>query len=412
MLTGLLVSMLIAGPAATGFAGTKPEKINIGVPIDLSGPYSTILANYHLGYKDVVKWINENGGVKGVPLNLVVMDTGAKVPRAISAFEQIMRVKPRPVAFVHQHSTEQTALKDRYIQEKMVNHSNSGTYSVLSPPSTQFSNMGAGYAASFCRFLEWWKENVWAKKGLKRNPKMAMITWDISFGKAPLTKESKAYIKDVLKIDHVGNWYIPFFPTDTTSQLLSARKAGADLIMGWYHVGAFSVLLKDAMRLGLKGKVDFGNVITGTEYILPRLAGPQASEGVYSVTIHPFWDETEIPGVKLLNKIFKDNNRDPNKDKMFGYTTSLNIFLTVKQVCETVVDKYGWEGLNSENYLKVLNSGQEFDVMGTTPPVKYVGNCRVLSHMKVGQIVNGQLVGVSDWLKCPNLWPKEWGWTF
>ncbi|MBU2644594.1 ABC transporter substrate-binding protein [bacterium] len=409
--TGLVILFLL-GLTTDCFAAKKPEKINIGVPIDLSGPYSTILANYHLGYKDVVNWINDNGGVKGVPLNLVVMDTGAKVPRAISAFDQIMRSDPRPVAFVHQHSTEQEALKKRYIEEKMANHSNSGAYGVLSPPSTQFSNMAAGYAPAFARFMKWWKDNEWPKKGIQRNPRMAMITWDIAFGKAPLTKESLAYLKDELKIDYVGSSYIPFFPTDTTSQLLSARAAGADIIMGWYHVGAFSVLLKDAMRLGLKDKIDFGNVITGTEYILPRLAGRQAAEGVYAVTIHPFWDEMDIPGVVLLNKIFKDNNRDPEKDKLFGYTTALNIFLTIKQVCEVVVDEYGWEGLNSENYLKVLNSGRSFDVMGTTPPVKYVGNTRVLSHMKVGRIVNGQLIGVSDWLKCPNLWPKEWGWEF
>lgn len=390
----------------------KPSKINVGVPIDLSGPYATIMASYLMGYKDSVKYINENGGVKGVPINLVIMDTGGKVPRAISAFEQIMRTEPRPICFAHQHSTEQEALKERYLQEKMANHSNSGAFGVLSPPSTHFTNMASGYAAAYCRFLEWWKENVWAKKGIKRNPKVALITWDNSFGKAPMTKESLAYIKNELKMDFVGCWYIPFFPTDTTTQLLSAKQAGADLITGWYQVGAFSVLLKDALRLGMKEKIDFANVITGAEYILPALAGKQASEGVYSIGIHPFWNETEHAGIGALKEIFEKNGRDPNKDKLFGYITSLNIFLTIKGVCEAVVDKYGWEGLNSENYLAMLTSGQEFDVMGTTPPVKYEDGCRVLSDIRIGQIQNGELKGITGWLRCPNLWPAEWGWKF
>jgi branched-chain amino acid transport system substrate-binding protein len=406
---GLFVATSVLTIGSAFGEGKKPEKINIGVPIDLTGPYSTILANYAMGYKDVVNWINENGGVKGVPLNLLISDTGSKMPRAISAFEQMLTAEPRPVCFSHQHSTEQKALKDRYTEEKMANISNSGAYGVLSPPSTQFSNMGAGYAAAFCRFLAWWKENVWVKKGIDRNPRMALVTWDNEFGKAPITEESLAYMKKA-GIDYVGSWYIPFFPTDTTSQLLSAKSAGADIIMGWYHMGAFSVVLKDAVKLGMKKDIEFGNVITGTEYLLPNLTGKEASEGVYSISIHPFWDEPDVKGIAVLNDIFKKNNRDPNKDKLFGYTTSLHIFLLIKEVCEAVVEEYGWEGLNSDNFLKVLKSGREFDVMGLTPPVKYIGDCRVLAYNVIGQIQDGKLKRVSGWLEAPNLWPEKWGW--
>ena len=57
------------------------DVIKWGVLIDLSGPTSDWGKNQVKGQLDAMRWVNENGGINGKELQLIVIDDGYKVPR-------------------------------------------------------------------------------------------------------------------------------------------------------------------------------------------------------------------------------------------------------------------------------------------------------------------------------------------
>ena len=65
------------------------EPIKIGAAINLTGPAST-WGQYHAkGTQDYLRYVNEvKGGVKGRPIELVLVDTGYKVPEAVAAVKK------------------------------------------------------------------------------------------------------------------------------------------------------------------------------------------------------------------------------------------------------------------------------------------------------------------------------------
>ena len=77
-LVGCVVSCCLLAPQA--FAGSKPEKLYIGVLADMSGPYAPVVGSFRPGYIDACKYINEEmGGIKGVPVEPLIRDNGGKV---------------------------------------------------------------------------------------------------------------------------------------------------------------------------------------------------------------------------------------------------------------------------------------------------------------------------------------------
>ena len=74
----------------------KPKEIILPLIIDLSGPYAPITVPAFSGFSDAAEYVNQQGGVKGVPLKPLIRDCGGRVNVAISHYMGFREMKPKP----------------------------------------------------------------------------------------------------------------------------------------------------------------------------------------------------------------------------------------------------------------------------------------------------------------------------
>ena len=108
--------------------------------------------------------------------------------------------------------------------------------------------------------MEFLKENwdTYKPAGAGDEIKLAYLSWPTAFGQGALTDESRAYL-DGLGIEIVAEETYDLSPTaDTTTAILNAEAAGANVI--WTNTLAFgtSVILNDLNALGLRDSLSSG----------------------------------------------------------------------------------------------------------------------------------------------------------
>lgn len=410
----LIVGLGACAPAAAPMPapGEQPEAkevvINIGIIGDLSGPYAISWGGLGAIFPHALRWTEEEGGLaEGVKLVSTVMDTGGQLPKAISAFEHLMEVEPRPVILLHSHSGETSALRSRYEEEVMPCITCCGNPAVMCPsgPETMFfaDIQYSGQMANFWDYLV--NGGGWTKD---EPIKAAMISWDSSFGRACATPENLEHMES-LGIEYVGFFPIPFFPTDASSQLLAARDAGANVIFGYEHSPMKAVVLKDAVRLGLKtndpatSRMWFvGSIPAGDQLI--ELAGDVACNGLFLLSNVPIWSETDIPGIKLLHKFHEDYGAGPEFE-IWGYITGFDQFLIARTAIEAAIEEKGAEAVTSELVFEQLKGGVELDTMGLLPTFHYGEIARVADFQRIYQYQGGELTLVRDVRQSDPVWP-------
>ena len=89
----LTIATIFILALAIGFSpadGQAADAIKWGVLIDLSGPTSDWGKNQVKGQLDAARWVNENGGINGKELKLIVIDDGYKVPKGVAGYNRLV----------------------------------------------------------------------------------------------------------------------------------------------------------------------------------------------------------------------------------------------------------------------------------------------------------------------------------
>jgi branched-chain amino acid transport system substrate-binding protein len=281
----MALAMVLAGPVS---AAKKP--IKWGVLIDLSGPTSDWGKQQALGQQDAAAWINQNGGIYGHPLQLIVIDDGYKISRGVAGYNRL--VSGEKVLGVYIQSTGTTmALRKKIIADGVATFGASFTAKMQNPKKTPFSFFtGPSYAAMGRIALVWIKKN-WKKK---TPPKIAYLYPDNKYGR-DILKVCKDWAKTLgIKVvsDQVVNWPT----TSATTQLINMRRDNPDFAYVTTTAMNGAVILKDARRLGIKTR--FISNIRNFEESLVRLSGG-AAEGTYGM--QPFAPYgAKVPGMKKI----------------------------------------------------------------------------------------------------------------
>ena len=192
-----LVVLLTSGVFTSSTAAEKkPEKIRIAFIGDLTGPYAPILTGTYESFIDGCEHVNEVlGGIKGVPVESVVRDSGGKVDVAISHYMEIREMDPKPLILMMLVSGEAEALRQRLSEDGIMGFTVTSNAAVY--PRANTLGLYAEYADQFGLFLDWMVEDWWPKQKWhkKRAPKLAFLTWNSTYGRAILIDEAYAYAK-------------------------------------------------------------------------------------------------------------------------------------------------------------------------------------------------------------------------
>ena len=350
ILAGILMLSLNILTPGVAIPAEKPDFIHVAVIGDMSGPYAPIVGSTRPGYQDAYEYINkELGGVHGVKVKPIIKDMTGKVALGLSMYNEVINIKPKPV-FIDIYITPLSeALRQRYVEDGVVGF-HAGAVVSLYPQANSYG-LYCLYPEQLGLAMKWVRDN-WKEK---RKPRIGIITWDTSYGRAILTDEFYDYAKRI-GVDIVDTQLFGIREVDLTTQLLKLRSKKADYLLTNSTASGPLAIKKGAKEMGWKVPLLNGE---GQDWGTVRL-GPDFFEGDIAVLNMKSFDETDDPSIKAIMKYFNKNNRTI-KDKALFYFVGWYTALLEHKIMTEVVDKHSWKGLNAENIVKALNKTKDFE---------------------------------------------------
>ncbi|MGD8259029.1 MAG: ABC transporter substrate-binding protein [Desulfobacterales bacterium] len=364
------------------------DAIKWGVLIDLSGPTSDWGKNQVKGQLDAMRWINENGGINGKELKLIVIDDGYKVPRGVAGYNRLVDSEKVLGLYIQSTGTTMTLAK-KIVADGVATIAASFTSKFQNPAKTPFSFFVSPSYGSMGRITLKWIRDTW--KDSSRNPKICYLYPDNKYGR-DILEVCKDYAKKIgvdVGPDQVINW-----PTkDATVQLTNMSRYNPDYAYITSTAMNGAVILKNAKALGLKTK--FVSNIRNFEETLIDLSGG-AAEGTYGVhPIAPYG--ADVPGMK---KVVESHEKWHPGEK--GTNVYVEGWVNILCVTEALkgADKAG--DLTPSGIRNAFEQFKDFSTGGLAPPLTFTStDHRASMAAKIYQIQKSKMVPVSGWVELP-----------
>jgi len=363
---------------------------------DITGPSAGLIAPLQEAVGFGLDDLNARGGVDGVKVRSIVIDTRYDVARAASAYKRHQQEHKLVMAFIPQTAAGK-ALAPLLEQNKL---------SSLTPADGEFqAELGrtflllTPYQDAFGASIDWILSD-WKAKGKQGVPTIGYLCWDSPYGREPL-RGGKEYA------DKKGVKLLPpeFFPAgaaDHTVWLTRISNTGADYCLIGGVDPTPSLILRDAYKLGLTKKIQFVDTL---------YCGPDEPVGI---KLHP--EATE--GAVLCSAILRGEEARKNPLILSLWTKYANRPITEMRalspggflICKdfenalTIALKdVGYDKLSAEALY------QAYQKLTGTSREGLVGDClysptsrRSSDTVKFYRVVNSKLVPITDWMKAPD----------
>ena len=379
---------------------------------DLSGPYAAITAPLIHGAEDAVAAINEAGGIYGAKLQIKFADTGGSIDEAVAAYNRFTSEDDNVLLMITYGSGEAEALAPRMAEDKIPSLSAGLSARAFYGKDSGYTfGLGPIYPDQMGLVMSYLKDNwdTYKPAGAGDEIKLAYISWPTAFGQGALTDESRAYLKD-LGIEVVAEEKYDVSPTaDTTTAILNAQAAGANVI--WTNTLAFgpAAVLNDLNSLGLRDQF----VVAADNWAMDLslyafLAEPAYGVGLITAFPYLWWTDTDNPGIQYAQKIFDANERPPAEHNV-GYLLLVAGVDLAKDAIKLAIDTKGYENLTGEAVQKALIALGPHEVLDGVMHVDYSNGNRSPHVSQIRQIQGGpdKFVVLQDWTKMPDLRPKK-----
>lgn len=357
----MAIAMVVAALFMAGCGGgeeTAPESeaakapIKIGGMVDLSGPTSEVGNPYAEGLKIAAKYLNDNGGINGRPIDFMLEDTGYKTERGQDIYNRF--VFQEKVVAIQGYGTAVTQdLKAQIATDKVPEFSASYSADLTDPKQAPYNFfIATDYSTQLRCALKWFKDN-WQGEGA---PKVAFIYPDHPYGKTPIPA-GKEYAEE-LGYELVGeeNVSLGAKEADANPAIIRLKELAPDFTWIGGTTKSTAAICKAAKANGFE--TNFFVNIWGCDEDLVRLAG-DAAEGVYSNQAAAAYG-ADVPGMKIIEQY--TNNEPQMTHFMRGFTSMLVMAEGLK-----LADAEG--ELTGESLKAALETLRDYDPMGLTPKI-------------------------------------------
>ncbi len=377
---------------------------------DLSGPYAAITGPLISGMQDSVDAINEQGGVRGAQIEVQFQDTGGSIDEAVATYDRFTSEDDNILVMITYGSGEVEALASRFAEDEIPNVtaglSAEGFYG---PDSGYTFGLGPIYPDQFGYFLDWLTAN-WADvkpAGAGDEIKLAYLSWPGAFGQGALNEKSRAYAES-LGVEIVLEEQYDLAPTaDTTTAILNAQAAGANVI--WTNTLAFgpAALMNGLGSLGLQDEF----ILSGANWAMDLatyafVSDPALAVGLVTPFPYLWWNDADHPGVQYAEEIFTANERTP-AEKNVGYLLLVAGVDVIVQALETAIDEVGFDALTGEDVYNALTTMGPIEGLDGVIQLDYSDGSRSPHVSQLRQIQGGPdaFNVLQDWTETPDLRP-------
>jgi len=406
ILIGLLLGVFL-GACAPPVKTPAPEEktIPVGFLASLTGPLASLTKPLDTGTIDYVRYVNEvQGGIKyqghageeTVRLDLRWEDTAYDPGRAVSTYKRLKAEGYNMTMFATAPSII-IPLAELLKRDRIFIFSWGYTDPILMEKPVWSVASLYGYVSEITAIMAWVRENLWQEA---RSPRVGLVVIDTVTSRGHLPGGLDGHLRNV-GVELIGIEWVPYAVTDSSVELTRLMAKGADYILIAHVPGAVGVILKDAVRLGIKGKVGWIVVPWGFGKEL-LVTMPDIVEGIYTGLFGPAPTE-DIPGVRLARRIADRYRPGFEVDRWYleGLARGIVAVSSIRKALEDV----GYENLATEAIRDAYFSLKGLDTGGIYPPISPdPGSGSYSPGVVLYHVEGGRLKKASEWIPYRNIW--------
>lgn len=365
--------------------GVTDKEILIGSIQDLSGPIAAFGKQVRNGMQLRVDEVNEQGGIHGRRLRLIVEDNGYDPRRAVLAAQKLVNQDRVFTVAGHIGTAHNNAAMPIQFEKNVINFFPVTAAREMYDPlhrlkfafaATYYDQMRAGLPELFKR---------------KQYARPCIIYQDDEFGLEVMRGAEEAF--KTIGASFAEKTTFKRGATDFSSQVARMRAGNCDLVVLGTLIRETIGTIGTARKLGFSPDF-FGSSGAYTDLI--HKLGGAAMNGLYAMhtAAQPYLDDNTSPPVRFWANKYKTRfDEDPTVFSVYGYTI-VDVFATAAQ--------RAGPSLNTDSFIRAMES-TEFpaDMFGsptlTFSPSKRLGN----EQTRMSQIQNGRWVAVTEYLAIP-----------
>lgn len=377
---------------------------------DISGPYASITGPLVNGANDMVAHINETAGIFGATVELRFADTGGAVEEAVAAYDRFTSEDDNILLFLMYGSPEEEALYARVAEDQIpVIAAGLSAEAFYRIPDGYMFGGGPIYPDQLGFFLDYVTANWSALKPASAGDeiKLAYLSWPGAYGQGALTEESRSYAES-LGVEIVHEEQYDLSPTaDTTTAVLNAQAAGANLI--YTNTLAFGPanLLNDLNALGVRDQFLVGGNNWAMDVSLYAfLADPAYAAGFYAPFPFAWWNDVDNPAIQFAEENFAKYGRSAGEHNIGRLLIQGFIDVAVTAI-ENAILEVGFENLTGQAIYDQLVLIEGYNALGGLITVDYTNGRRSPNMLQMRVIQGGPdaFTIVHDWTEAPDLRP-------
>ena len=373
---------LTAGVATAQTQGVSKNELVLGSIQDLSGPLAGFGKQVRLGMMLRAEEANEQGGVGGRKIKLLVEDSGYDPRRAVLAAQKLVNQDKIFAMIAHIGTAQNMAAMPVQFQKNVVNFFPVTAAREMYEP---LHKLKYSFAATYFDQMRQAVPALVKEKGAKQ---ICTIYQDDEFG-LEVFRGAEAGLKDAgLQFAEVTTYKRG--ATDFASQMQKLASAKCDFVVMGTIIRETIGGIATARRLGFNPTF-IGSSAAYTD-LIHKLGGP-AMNGLYAtMTVqHPYLDESAQNIRFWANKYKTMFNEDPTVFSVYGYN-ALDSYLRA-------AEKAG-ANLTTETFIKAMDTMKFPPDMFGSPEMTFSATKRLGSNIsRMSQIQHGRWKVVSDYPK-------------
>jgi branched-chain amino acid transport system substrate-binding protein len=373
---------IAAGASQAQSQGVTKDEILVGSIQDLSGPIAAFGKAVRQGMVLRAEEINEQGGIHGRKIKLIVEDDGYDPKKAVLAAQKLVNQDKVFIVVAHTGTAQNNASMPIQFEKNVVNFMPVTSAREMYEP---LNRLKYSFAVPYYDQMRTWLPKMVKDKGVK---KVCTIYQDDEFG-LEVMRGAEAGLK-TMSMEFAEKTSYKRGATDFSSQVAKMKGSGCELVV-------LGTIIRETIgAIGEARKTGFNPVFLGTSasytWLIPKLGG-KAMDGLISTMIaqHPYLDEASQPLRFWATKYKTRFNEDPDVFAVYGYTI---VDAFIKGAAKA------GPNLSTDSFIKAMDAMTiPADIFGsaeaTYTPTKRLGS----DASRMSQIVDGRWKVISEYAK-------------
>ena len=374
--------LFATGGALAQSQGVSKNEILVGSILDMSGPLASYGKAVRQGMLLRAEETNEQGGLHGRKIKLVVEDDGYDPKRAVLAAQKLVNQDKVFIIAGHIGTAQNNAAMPVQFEKNIINFLPITAAREMYEP---FNRLKYSFAVTYYDQMRTWLPKLVKEKGVK---KVCAIYQDDEFG-LEVVRGAEAGLKS-MNMELTEKSSFKRGSTDFSSQVARNKAAGCEMVV-------LGTIIRETIgTIGESRKTGFNPVFVGTSAAYTELIhklGGKAMDGLYATMTAqiPYPDEPSQPLRFWATKYKTRFNEDPNVFSAYGYLI-LDAFIKGAA-------KAG-PNLTTDTFIKAMDSMTiPPDIFGS-PEATFTATKRLGSDAsRLSQIVDGKWKVVADYAK-------------